>query len=142
MRLYSTNSPDLRVDFGEAVLRSLPADNGLYMPEHIPQLDGDFWSEWKDMSYQDMACCVVSTLLQGAIPEGVLDGVIADSLDFAAPVVVLDEHHRKRGPAGPHLERAAPSPLAQIAAVLEILVADAGLVEKLLNKGRQLNENV
>ena len=63
MRLYSTNSPDLRVDFGEAVLRSLPADNGLYMPESIPQLGDDFWENWRGMSFQEMASRVVSTLL-------------------------------------------------------------------------------
>lgn len=94
MRLFSTNSPDLRVDFGEAVLRSLPADNGLYMPEQIPQLDAAFWSQWKGLTFQEMACRVVSTLLQGAVPGDVLDGVIAEALDFPAPVVSLDEHRK------------------------------------------------
>ncbi len=91
MRLYSTNSPDEFVDFGEAVLRSLPADNGLYMPEHITALGEDFWNDWKSMSFQDMAYQVVSTLLQGAIPEGVLKGIIADGLNFPAPLHQLDD---------------------------------------------------
>lgn len=91
MRLYSTNSPDKFVDFGEAVLRSLPADNGLYMPEHIAKLDEGFWSEWKSMSFQDMAYKVVSTLLQGGLPEDVLEGIIADALDFPAPLHKLDD---------------------------------------------------
>ena len=94
MHLYSTNNRDLRVDFGEAVLRSLPVDNGLYMPEQIPVLDEDFWANWKDMSFQEMACRVVSALLQGAIPEEVLRGIVTDALGFPAPVVQLDEHHR------------------------------------------------
>lgn len=92
MRLYSTNSPDQFVDFGEAVLRSLPADNGLYMPEHIPALDESFWTDWKTMSFHDMAYKVVSTLLQDAIPEDVLDGIIADALNFPAPLHKLDDH--------------------------------------------------
>ncbi|MGJ8678257.1 MAG: threonine synthase [Akkermansiaceae bacterium] len=91
MRLYSTNSPDQFVDFGEAVLRSLPADNGLYMPEHIPALDESFWDEWKSLSFHDMACKVVSTLLQGAIPEETLEGIIADALNFPAPLHKLDD---------------------------------------------------
>ena len=94
MRLYSTNNPDLHVDFSEAVLRSLPMDNGLYMPQKIPVLDGGFWSVLKDITFQEMACRVVSTLLQGAIPEDRLEGIIYDSLDFAAPVVTLDHQHR------------------------------------------------
>ncbi|MFK7909927.1 MAG: threonine synthase [Akkermansiaceae bacterium] len=94
MRLYSTNNPDLCVDFGEAVLRSLPADNGLYMPEQIPQLDAAFWNSWKGLTFPEMSFRVVSTLLQGAIPEDVLEKIVTEALDFPAPVVALDEHHK------------------------------------------------
>jgi threonine synthase len=94
MRFYSTNSPDSYVDFGEAVLRSLPADNGLYMPERIIQLDDAFWQDWKTLSFQDMAYRVVSTLLQDAIPADDLRSIIDDSLNFPAPTVKLDEQHR------------------------------------------------
>ncbi|MBK1832302.1 threonine synthase [Verrucomicrobiaceae bacterium R5-34] len=93
MRLYSTNSPDSLVDFGEAVLRSLPADNGLYMPETIPQLGDDFWATWKTLDFQEMACRVVSTLLQGVMPEDDLRAIVCDALNFPAPVVKLDEQH-------------------------------------------------
>ena len=94
MRLYSTNSPDTLVDFGEAVLRSLPSDNGLYMPEHIPTLDDAFWNDWKSLSFDDMACRVVSTLLQGAIPEDKLTEIVKDALNFPAPTIKLDHNHR------------------------------------------------
>jgi threonine synthase len=91
MRLYSTNSPDQLVDFGEAVLRSLPADNGLYMPERIPVLDEDFWQTWKSMDFQDMAYAVVSKILQGAIPEEELSTIVSEALNFPAPLTSLDE---------------------------------------------------
>jgi len=93
MRFYSTNGPGTDVDFGEAVLRSLPADNGLYMPKQITMLDEAFWSDWKSMTFQEMAFRVVSTFLQNAIPADDLRGIIADSLDFAAPTVKLDDQH-------------------------------------------------
>lgn len=93
MRLYSTNSPDQYVDFGEAVLRSLPADNGLYMPENIPLLGDDFWADWKNLTFQEMASWVVSTLLQGVIPEKELKSIIHEALDFPAPVIELDSQH-------------------------------------------------
>lgn len=93
MRFYSTNSPDSYVDFGEAVLRSLPADNGLYMPETITTLDETFWKEWKSMSFGDMAYCVVSTLLQGSIPADDLREIMDDALNFPAPTVRLDDQH-------------------------------------------------
>src|SRR3954465_11501894 len=41
------------------------------------------------------------------------------------------ENHRQRRPAGPHLEREAPPPAAEVAPVLEILVPEARLVEEL-----------
>ncbi|NWK55699.1 threonine synthase [Verrucomicrobiaceae bacterium N1E253] len=93
MRFYSTNTPDTLVDFGEAVLRSLPADNGLYMPETIIPLDDAFWKSWKSMSFSDMAYEVVSTLLQGAIPTEDLRNIIDDALNFPAPTVRLDDQH-------------------------------------------------
>lgn len=93
MRFYSTNSPDSHVDFGEAVLRSLPADNGLYMPERITALDETFWQEWKSLSFQDMAFRIVSTLLQDSMPDDDLRAIIDDALDFPAPTVKLDSQH-------------------------------------------------
>ena len=94
MRLYSTNSPDTLVDFGEAVLRSLPADNGLYMPQHIPVLDEAFWQTWESMDFQKMAYEVVSKILQGAIPEEQLAQIVSEALNFPAPLATLDEHRR------------------------------------------------
>src|SRR6186713_962229 len=43
----------------------------------------------------------------------------------------LDEDHRERRPAGPHLERVAAPPRVEVTAVFEILVRDAGGVERL-----------
>jgi len=94
MRLYSTNSPGTLVDFGEAVLRSLPADNGLYMPEHIPLMGEEFWQTWQSMDFQEMAYQVVSRMLGGAIPEDQLVRIVKDALNFPAPLTSLDEHRR------------------------------------------------
>ena len=94
MRLYSTKSPDTLVDFGEAVLRSLPADNGLYMPENVSVMDDAFWSSWQSMDFQEMAYQVVFTMLQGAIPEEQLARIVGDALNFPAPLATLDEQRR------------------------------------------------
>ena len=53
-RFYSTKSPGDFVDVKEAVLRSLPADNGLYMPEKIEPLGDDFWNGWRDLSLSQL----------------------------------------------------------------------------------------
>ena len=71
-RFYSTNSPGEFVDLKEAVLRSLPADNGLYMPETIPAVGSDFWREWRDWSFAELGYRIVSPLFGGAVPEDTL----------------------------------------------------------------------
>src|SRR5256885_15319229 len=43
----------------------------------------------------------------------------------------FDEHHRQRRPPRPHLEDEPPAPAAEVAAVLEILVREPGVVEEL-----------
>src|SRR5688572_22681253 len=49
----------------------------------------------------------------------------------AADEHAFHEHHRQRRPAGPHLEREAAAPLAEVAAVLEVLVREPRVVEEL-----------
>ena len=39
MLYHSTTTPSHRVDLKEAILRSLPQDNGLYMPDKLTLLD-------------------------------------------------------------------------------------------------------
>ena len=91
MKLYSTNNPSLRVDFKEAVFNSLPADKGLYMPLSVPRLDDNFISNINKFTFQEISFKVANSLLQGAIPEDALRGIISDAVNFAAPAVRLDD---------------------------------------------------
>lgn len=93
-RFYSTNSPGELVDLREAVLRSLPADNGLYMPEEVPELGAAFWSGWREWSFGELGYRIVSPLLDGAVPEETLREMVEDAVSFDAPLVRLgDSHH-------------------------------------------------
>jgi len=91
MRLYSTNSPDKFVSLKEAVLKGLPDDNGLFMPESIPELPKSFIENLKDYSFQEIAFEICKNLFQGYIPESDLQEIINKSVTFPAPVVKLDE---------------------------------------------------
>ncbi len=90
-RFYSTNSPGEFVDLKEAVLRSLPGDNGLYMPENIPVLENAFWAEWRDWPFEELAYRIVSPLFDGAVPEAPLREMVADAVNFDAPLVGIGE---------------------------------------------------
>jgi len=92
MKLYSTNHISPEVDLKEAVLRGLPPDNGLYMPDRIGKLPLSFWDRLSGMSFIEMAAEVVDHLVQGYIPRKELEHIIADAYDFDAPLISLDDH--------------------------------------------------
>jgi threonine synthase len=92
MQFYSTNNPDLRVDLKEAVIRSLPADNGLYMPVSISKLPDTFWENWRTMSFAELGYQVAKNFFQGAIPDQDLQEIVEDAINFDAPLVPLTDN--------------------------------------------------
>lgn len=91
MKLYSTNNKELRVPFKEAVFNSLPADKGLYMPEHIPVLDPEFISNLGKYTLPEIAFQVARTILNGAIPDNDLQAIVNDAINFEAPLVEISD---------------------------------------------------
>ena len=91
MNLYSTNSPQKFVDLKTAVLEALPPDNGLYMPEHIPQLPATFFEKIEEKSLPALAFDVSKCLLQGGISDDELKEIVDEALTFDAPVVAVTE---------------------------------------------------
>lgn len=90
MKFYSTNNKDLRVSFQDAVFNSLPQDKGLYMPEVIPQLDALFIRNLQQYSLQEIAFTVANAIIGNDIPKEDLKDIIADAINFDAPVKFLD----------------------------------------------------
>lgn len=91
MQLYSTNNKDLRVSFKEAVFNSLPADNGLYMPQSIPALDPEFIRRLHNYSLPEIAFIVSKNILNGDISDEDLERIIDEAINFNAPVVKLEK---------------------------------------------------
>jgi threonine synthase len=69
MKLYSTNNPSHTVTLKEAIFKSLPEDNGLYMPTIIPQLPAIFLKQLPKYSFQAIGFEVCKSLFQGIIPD-------------------------------------------------------------------------
>ena len=91
MKLYSTKNATEFVTLKKAVLKGLPDDNGLYMPNEIPKLSDEFIQNIENYSFPELAFHVAKTLLQDAIPEKDLKTIIDNSINFPAPVISLDE---------------------------------------------------
>ena len=91
MKLYSTNNKSNIVDLKEAVLKSLPADKGLYMPTHIPKLPSDFFDKIEGLSFKEIAFAVTSALVGDYISEANVKGIVDRAINFPAPVVMHDD---------------------------------------------------
>ncbi|SHJ10359.1 threonine synthase [Rubritalea squalenifaciens DSM 18772] len=89
MKFYSTNSPDKFVDLKEAVIRSLPADNGLYMPESIEPLPEPFWENWREMPLAELGFHVAKQILGDSIPDTDLKEIVSEAINFDAPLVTI-----------------------------------------------------
>lgn len=89
MKYHSTNNPAHQVDLKEAILRSLPPDNGLYMPNTLPVLGVDFWEKWRDLSFSEIGFAVANAFFGDDVPEEKLCEIVDGTLSFDAPIVSL-----------------------------------------------------
>lgn len=95
MPYHSTNNLSHRVDLRHAVLRSLPPDNGLYMPDALPELPLSFWMGIHHMSFLEIGTAVAGAFFGDEVPAPDIEGIVAGALTFDAPL-------RELGP-GDHL---------------------------------------
>ncbi len=92
MKFYSTNHQVATVTFKEAVFKGLPDDNGLYMPEHIPQLQQSFFDNLKDYSFAQLAYEIVNQFVKEEIPEPELKKIVNEAFNFKIPVKNLHDN--------------------------------------------------
>lgn len=90
-RFYSTKSPSHFVEVKEAVLRSLPADNGLYMPENLAPLPPEFWGKWRDLSLPEIGVEVARAIFRDSVPAGEMEEMVHEAANFPAPLVTVRE---------------------------------------------------
>jgi len=86
---HSTNNPAHRVDLKEAILRSLPPDNGLYMPDVLPVLGEEFWQNWRDLSFQELGFAVANAFFHEDVPTDALRDIVDGTVAFDAPLVTI-----------------------------------------------------
>ena len=91
MRFYSTNSPDTTVSIQQALFHSLPADNGLYMPDSVPNLGSEFFKQIAHDSLADIGYQISKALFGGEIADADLQELTHHAFPFETPVVALEE---------------------------------------------------
>ncbi len=90
MKFYSTKDKSVFYSLEEAVLKSLPDDNGLFMPEQFPLLPEEFFKNISALSFQDIASEVSRKFLTGDMPEDVIDTIARESVNFPVPLKQLE----------------------------------------------------
>lgn len=91
MELYSTKNRNNLVSLKEAIMRSLPQDRGLYMPDHIPTLSKSFINHIEQYTFEEIAFQVISSVIEDEIELSKLRSIVEETVNFPAPVVSLDD---------------------------------------------------
>lgn len=91
MTFYSTSrqSPDL--GFGQAVIRGLAPDNGLYFPQEIPQLPTDFFKRMRGMSLPEIGVEALWPFVQADLKRADFEALVHEVLNFPIPLVEVEE---------------------------------------------------
>lgn len=84
MKYFSTRGKVSGIGFSDAVLMGLATDGGLLLPEAIPKVDQKTLDKWRDLSYTDLACEVMSLFVDD-IPRDDLKGLVERSYSTFFP---------------------------------------------------------
>ena len=92
MKLYSTNDKTNIVNLEKATLRSLPDDNGLYLPLSIPELEKDFINNLSNYSFPEIAFEISRKIIGTEIPTNILEQICFNAINFPAPLLQLSNN--------------------------------------------------
>ena len=91
MQYYSTNRQSPSVDFRQAVINGQAPDKGLYFPERIPAVSKELIDNITLYSNEEIAYEVMKPYVGDTIPESILRGIIAATINFDIPLVKVTE---------------------------------------------------
>jgi len=92
MRYNSTNKKSPIVSFKDATIQGQAPDKGLYFPNHIPILPGDFIKTIKSLSNEEIAYIVIKPYVGDTIPTHVLQKIVTETINFPIPLVAINDH--------------------------------------------------
>ena len=87
MLCLSTRGQSPRVPLHQAIIEGIAPDGGLYLPEHIPQIDVSALMESK--SYREAALQIMRPFFTGDVLQEKLPGMIERAFDFSIPLKKL-----------------------------------------------------
>lgn len=102
IQYYSTNKKSPKVTFGEALLKGLAPDGGLYMPDRIPTFTKDEIYSFTSMEYHEIAYNVFRKFFEGEIADSEIKTMTKNAYNFDVPLEhVYDRSYVMRLDQGP-----------------------------------------
>ncbi len=92
MKFYSTKNKSSLVSLKEAVLKGMPADNGLFMPQEIPILPKKFFENINTMGFQEISLHIADAFFGEDLPADELEQIVAQAVNFDAPLVHVHDN--------------------------------------------------
>jgi threonine synthase len=89
MILFNTANRNQKSSFKNAIFQGLADQNGLFMPEELPQLPVRFFEDLPHMTFQEMAFQVLNPLIGDEIPEKELRFICNEAFNFPVPISTL-----------------------------------------------------
>ncbi|NVO18124.1 MAG: threonine synthase [Bacteroidetes bacterium] len=91
MRYFSTQRQSPLVGFREATINGQAPDKGLYFPESIPVLTGEFQKTFRNKSRPELAYEVIRPYVSGEIPDADLFTICEETVNFDFPLVRVNQ---------------------------------------------------
>ena len=86
MKFYSTNNNSNKVSFKEALIEGMPLDNGLYMPEFIPD-HSKLIKGISSLNIKDISYVIANSYLNQDFKNSDIEEIIDYSITFDSPLV-------------------------------------------------------
>jgi threonine synthase len=91
MDFFNINDTSERVSLREAVLKSTMNVPGLYMPEGIPVMPEEFFTNLHKLNLQEIAYKVSVAMLGDDIPDYAIQHIVKEAITFDIPLKKLDK---------------------------------------------------
>ncbi len=92
MNYYSTSGAPQAYNLEDAVLKGLPDESGLFVPEFIPVLPSSFFKNILQYSFSEIAFEMANAFLKNDVPDEVIQKIVSTAINFPAPVLMLNEN--------------------------------------------------
>ncbi|MDH5602813.1 MAG: threonine synthase [Cyclobacteriaceae bacterium] len=92
MRYHSTKQDKIFSPLSEAVIKGLPDDNGLFVPESIATLPRTLFDPKHGIGLEEWGMAVMKPYFTPDIPESVLQTIIEDTLNFSIPLIEVERN--------------------------------------------------